>query len=287
MTHEAGTHLIGRQEQLTEELLSGGILIGIHVQVPIPQMFDVGWLQEGGTRDGHRLVSGREQGPTVACPLGQEEGFALSQPFQNRKVIHTALTARRESEPGRTARQVPALDPHQLPLQIEIGDLQPVRARPVPPAREPAPTHHPRVEPSLLKEETTGGRTQEGVFEETLVAGRFETFRRGRFNSRLPRLQADGTALGQPAAALHEVQMQHLHGQVDHIAMGSTDKATEAVVLERERGMMVGMERTETLMPHDLQAEPPGDCLDGQFAELENVGSIHIPDSVPDAVDAV
>ena len=75
MADETGTHLIGRQQQLSEEGLTRSILIGIHVQVPPPEMFDVVRFQQGGTRDRQGFVSGREKRPAVARSFGQVERF--------------------------------------------------------------------------------------------------------------------------------------------------------------------------------------------------------------------
>ena len=52
--------------------------------------------------------------------------------------------------------------------------------------------------------------------------------------------------------------------------MSPAGKATEGVPAraERQAGMMVIVERTEGLVPHDLHSKSLGDPLDGEVAEL-------------------
>ena len=59
--------------------------------------------------------------------------------------------------------------------------------------------------------------------------------------------------------------------------MSPADEATEGVLahLERERGMVVVVERTQSLMPLDSQSEPLRDPLNGQVAKLLQFKSIH------------
>ena len=59
--------------------------------------------------------------------------------------------------------------------------------------------------------------------------------------------------------------------------MSSADEAAEGVAahLERERGMMVVVERTQALMPLDSQSEPLRDPLNGQVAKLLKFKLIH------------
>ena len=52
--------------------------------------------------------------------------------------------------------------------------------------------------------------------------------------------------------------------------MSSANEAAEGVLahLERERGMVVVVERAERLVPHHPQSKPLRDLLDGKVAKL-------------------
>ena len=59
--------------------------------------------------------------------------------------------------------------------------------------------------------------------------------------------------------------------------MRPAGKAAERVPAraERQAGMMVIVERTKGLVPHDLHSKPLGDPLDGEVAELLKLRIIH------------
>ena len=78
------------------------------------------------------------------------------------------------------------------------------------------------------------------------------------------------TFASQPSAGLLKVLIQIFHHQVNGSAACPTNEATEGVLahLERERGMVVVVERTERLVPHHPHSEPLRDPLDGKAAKL-------------------
>ena len=77
--------------------------------------------------------------------------------------------------------------------------------------------------------------------------------------------------------------MQQVHCQVYDSPVSATSEATVRVAShrERERGMMVVVERTQRLVPHDLESESLCDPLNREVAELLKFYSIHSIDPTP------
>lgn len=73
----------------------------------------------------------------------------------------------------------------------------------------------------------------------------------------------------EPGAGLEEVFVEAMHGEVDDGAVCVADEATEAVAsdVEGEGGVVVVVERAESLVVRDLEAESLGDLFDGEIAE--------------------
>ena len=76
--------------------------------------------------------------------------------------------------------------------------------------------------------------------------------------------------VGQPAAGIEEGFVQVLHHQVDGSAVGATHKAAVAIAAngERQRGVVVVVERAERLVPHDAESKSLRDPLNGEVAKL-------------------
>ena len=67
------------------------------------------------------------------------------------------------------------------------------------------------------------------------------------------------------------------HYQIDGAAAGPTHKAPERVPAhaERQRGMMIVVERAEALVTADAESESLRDALNGQFAQLLKIKLIY------------
>ena len=93
----------------------------------------------------------------------------------------------------------------------------------------------------------------------------------------LPFRENHGVFVGKPLTTLDEVLAQHVHCQIYHPTVGITYVTLEGVFryVEREAWVTVLVEGTQALMLLDCESESLSDSLNGEFAELLNVGSIH------------
>jgi hypothetical protein len=84
----------------------------------------------------------------------------------------------------------------------------------------------------------------------------------------------------QPSAGSPEFQIQVLHHQVDWSATCPAHKASVCILahLKREAGVVVSMERAQSLMMHNPQSKSLCDSLYGEFAELLKFVFIHNSD---------
>ena len=76
--------------------------------------------------------------------------------------------------------------------------------------------------------------------------------------------------VGKPPTRLEEILVQMSHHEVDGSAVRPTHEAAVGVPtdIERQRGMMVVVEGTEALVPHDMESKSLCDPLNGEVAEL-------------------
>lgn len=83
--------------------------------------------------------------------------------------------------------------------------------------------------------------------------------------------------VGKPLTGIAEVLAKLLHGEGDGVAMCSAGIAAEGVArrAERERGMAVGMKRTEGLVAAHRETEPCGYGLDRELTEILNITIVH------------
>ena len=86
--------------------------------------------------------------------------------------------------------------------------------------------------------------------------------------------------IAQPSARVFEVLAKNAHHQVDGPAVGIAHEAPERVPAhaERQRGVVVVVERAQRLVPHHSQSKSLSDPLNGEVAELLQLG--FIPPSV-------
>ena len=73
-----------------------------------------------------------------------------------------------------------------------------------------------------------------------------------------------------PTAGIKKRFAEILHHEVDRSARGPADEAAVAVPAhrERQRGMVVVVERTQGFVPHNLESKSLRDALNGQVAKL-------------------
>ena len=69
--------------------------------------------------------------------------------------------------------------------------------------------------------------------------------------------------------------MEHFLNKADSIAALPTAPALPLVLFERHRGVVIVVERTEALVPHDVHSKSLGDPLNGEVAELLKFKLVH------------
>ena len=237
-----------------------------------------------GRRDGDGLTPRREHRPTVAATLGDEKLVARLQTVDYGQVVDAAPRPSRESEAGNVSRlavvEVPVLHPYEVALSVVVGRGEPVDALSVGPGGESAPSRHPRVDASLVKEEAPCRPVEPWVLEEPPVSRGIEgALAIGlRLCRRFPLREDDAVGVGKPLARLREVEPEVSHHEVDGThALLHAHKASAGVApgVVDEAGVMIVVERAEALVPRHAQSYSLGDPLNGQVAELLNFIFFH------------
>ena len=283
MMLDGGQYLL----QLTEEGFSWQILVRIHserrgfVLSKRPKHLAILWFQERGGWDGYRLVSCRQHRPTVGTALGDVERFARAEHLQDGEVVDVTLGAVGEAESYRVCSfpivKIAVLHPNQITVQIVVRRLQPVRTVAVCPRGNPAPADDARVEETVIIQEFSGSLVEVGPLEESIIAGRIEGLGSDGLLRRFPLREDDIVFVGEPAAGVEEILVQHLHGEVDDAARRPADEAPERVLPdeEREAWMTVLMKGTEAFMSCNSESESLRHPLNGERAEHLQFLSVH------------
>ena len=157
-------------------------------------------------------------------------------------------------------------------------------------ATQPAPADHPLIQPTHLEEKRPCRVRQHRVshrfrppFQVRSRRTLFHFRQWGRPTNRdrlhqppslrtLLLIDIDPEAVAQPAASLHEREVQLVHGQVDRTARSPTGITLEAVrpQVEGERRVPVVVERTAAPMTHHLQSHFASHLLDRQSLQPVN-----------------